>query len=100
MRTGLEGIELDVKRGTVRNAIRMLETDTELRALVIDISGIDDPIDALTRLQRVCPPDVTHVTVVGDNTEEMGFYRTIVNEMGASEHSAKPLTCPADSRSN
>ena len=29
----------------------MLETDTELFALVIDISGIDNPIDALKILR-------------------------------------------------
>ena len=35
---GLEGSNLEVKRGTIHHAIRMLETDTELFALVADIS--------------------------------------------------------------
>ena len=35
---------MEVKRGTIRNAMQMLETNTELFALVADISGIDDPI--------------------------------------------------------
>jgi len=90
LRTGLEGVDLDVKRGTIRAAARMLETDTDLRALIVDITGTDDPIDALTSLQRVCPPDVP-VTVIGDATD-MATYRTIVNEMGASEYISKPLT--------
>jgi len=34
LRTGLEGSNLEVKRGTIRNAIKMLETDTELLGLV------------------------------------------------------------------
>ena len=41
LRTGLEGSNLEVRRGTIRNAIKMLETDTELLALVADISEID-----------------------------------------------------------
>jgi pilus assembly protein CpaE len=58
LRKGLEGSNLEVKRGTIRNAIRMLETDTELFALVADISGIDDPITELERLSGLptrCP---------------------------------------------
>ena len=59
VRKGLEGSEiLEVKRGTIRNAIKMLETDTELLGLVADISEIDDPITELERLSRVCPADV------------------------------------------
>src|ERR1700748_1714642 len=57
LRKGLEGSNLELKRGTIRNAIRMLETDTELFALVADISEIDDPITELERLAAVCPPD-------------------------------------------
>ena len=44
LRTGLEGSNLEVKRGTIRHAIKMLETDTELLGLVADISEIDDPL--------------------------------------------------------
>jgi len=47
LRKGLEGSNLSIRRGTIRNAIRMLETDTELLALVADISGIDDPFTEL-----------------------------------------------------
>ena len=62
LRKGLEGSNLEVKRGTIRNAIRMLETDTELFALVADISGIDDPFIELERLSSVCPPDGNVIT--------------------------------------
>src|SRR4029079_15989739 len=58
LRKGLEGSNLSIRRGTIRNAIRMLETDTELSALVVDISGIDDLFTELERLSSVCPPDV------------------------------------------
>src|SRR5436305_3649021 len=58
LRKGLEGSNLSVKRGTIRNAIRMLETDTDLFALVTDISGIEDPFAELEKLAGVCPPNV------------------------------------------
>jgi pilus assembly protein CpaE len=89
LRTGLEGANLEVKRGTVRNAIRMLETNTELFALVVDISDIEDPLAELERLSRVCPADV-RVAVVGESTE-ISFYRALM-ELGLSEYLPKPLT--------
>lgn len=89
LRKGLEGSNLAIKRGTIRNAIRMLETDTELFALVVDISGIDDPFTELERLASVCPPDVM-VAVVGEN-REITFYRELL-ELGVSEYVPRPLT--------
>ena len=67
LRKGLEGGNLSIRRGTIRNAIRMLETDTDLFALVADISGIDDPFAELERLAGVCPPDVR---VAADRREQ------------------------------
>jgi pilus assembly protein CpaE len=89
LRKGLEGSNLSIKRGTIQNAIRMLETDTELFALVADISGIDDPFTELERLARVCPPDV-RVALVGEN-REIGFYRELM-EIGVTEYLPRPLT--------
>src|SRR6478672_226308 len=89
LRKGLEGSNLEVKRGTIRNAIRMLETDTELFALVADISGIDDPITELERLSRVCPPDV-RVALIGESTD-IPFYRALMG-LGLSEYLPRPLT--------
>ncbi|MFB6420506.1 MULTISPECIES: AAA family ATPase [Bradyrhizobium] len=86
---GLEGSNLTIKHGTIRNAIRMLETDTDLFALVTDISGIDDPFPELERLAGVCPPDV-HVALVGDN-REITFYRQLM-DLGLTEYLPKPLT--------
>src|SRR4051794_8603217 len=89
LRKGLEGANLSIRRGTIRNAIRMLETDTELFALVTDISGIDDPFTELERLARVCPPDV-RVALIGESTE-ITFYRKLM-ELGLTEYLPKPLT--------
>src|SRR3954447_16362402 len=89
LRKGLEGSNLSIKRGTIRNAIRMLETDTELFALVVDISGIDDPFAELEKLASVCPPDV-RVALIGES-REITFYRELM-ETGISEYLPRPLT--------
>src|SRR5437879_12731335 len=88
LRKGLEGSNLTIRRGTIRNAIRMLETDTELFALVADISGIDDPFTELERLASVCPPDV-QVSLIGES-REITFYRDLM-ELGLTEHLPTPL---------
>lgn len=89
LRKGLDGSNLVIRRGTIRNAIRMLETDTELFALVVDISGIDDPFTELERLASVCPPDV-QVSLIGESREII-FYRELM-EVGVTEYLPKPLT--------
>src|SRR3954451_12282966 len=89
LRKGLEGSNLSIKRGTIRNAIRMLESDTDLFALVVDISGIDDPFTELERLSGVCPPDV-RVALIGES-REITFYRELM-EIGVSEYLPRPLT--------
>src|SRR6266478_5551948 len=89
LRKGLEGSNVSIRRGTIRNAIRMLETDTELFALVADISGIDDPFAELERLSAVCPPDVL-VALIGDS-KEITFYRELT-EIGLTEYLPRPIT--------
>ena len=89
LRKGLEGSNLEVKRGTVRNAIHMLEIDTDILALVADISESADPLTQLEKLARVCPADV-RVVVIGDNTE-IQFYRALM-DLGLTEYLPKPLT--------
>lgn len=89
LRKGLEGSNLTIRRGTIRNAIRMLETDTEISALVADISGIDDPFTELERLAAVCPPDVL-VALIGES-REITFYRELM-EIGLTEYLPRPLT--------
>src|ERR1700722_9141037 len=89
LRTGLEGSNLEVRRGTIRNAIRMLETDTELFGLVADISDVADPMTELERLSRVCPADV-RVALIGESTD-IPFYRALM-DLGLNEYLPKPLT--------
>ena len=89
LRKGLDGSNLSIRRGTIRHAIRMLETDSSLSALVADISGIDDPFTELERLASVCPPDV-RVALIGES-REITFYRELM-EIGLTEYLPRPLT--------
>ncbi|MBR1205515.1 AAA family ATPase [Bradyrhizobium sp. AUGA SZCCT0051] len=89
LRKGLDGSNLVIRRGNIRHATRMLETDTDLSALVTDISGIDDPFTELERLASVCPPDVK-VCLIGEN-REITFYRELM-EIGLTEYLPRPLT--------
>ncbi|WLA68396.1 AAA family ATPase [Bradyrhizobium diazoefficiens] len=89
LRKGLDGSNLVIRRGNIRHATRMLETDTDLSALVTDISGIDDPFTELERLASVCPPDV-RVCLIGEN-REITFYRELM-EVGLTEYLPTPIT--------
>ncbi|MBW6396808.1 hypothetical protein KPL78_03065 [Roseomonas sp. HJA6] len=79
-----------IRRGTVRTAVKALEKETTPRVLIVDISGIEDPFAALDDLASVCTPDV-RVLVVGERTE-IGFYRDITRNVGVHEYLHKPLT--------
>ena len=91
LRIGLEGVtqNLDLNRGDIYSAIRLLENDTELHSVVTDISGVADPLVALENLARVCPADVP-VALIGESTD-LAFYRTII-DMGILEYLPKPIT--------
>ncbi|WP_349630678.1 AAA family ATPase [Bradyrhizobium sp. KB893862 SZCCT0404] len=89
LRKGLEGANVAIRRGTIRNAMRMLETDTDLFALVVDISGIADPFTELEKLSVLCPPDVL-VALIGES-REITFYRELM-EIGLTEYLPRPLT--------
>lgn len=79
-----------MRRGTVRTAVKALEKEVTPRVLIVDISGVEDPFGALDDLASVCTPDV-RVLVVGERTE-IGFYRDITRNVGVHEYLHKPLT--------
>ncbi|MEJ0020214.1 MAG: P-loop NTPase [Acetobacteraceae bacterium] len=98
LRTGLAvlGAEFDLRRGTIRQAIRYFEREAPAHAIIVDISGEDNPQAVLDDLARVCPPDV-RVFVIGDNNE-ISFYRLLVQDLGVSEYLPKPLSRDAVQR--
>ncbi len=81
---------MQMRRGTVRTAVKSLEKEVTPRILIVDISGVEDPFAALDDLASVCTPDV-RVLVVGERTE-IGFYRDITRNIGVHEYLHKPLT--------
>lgn len=92
LRNGLAALggELDLRRGTIRHAIRYFEKETPGQAIIVDVAGEENTQGVLDDLARVCPPDV-RVFVIGDNTE-ISFYRLLVQDLGVSEYLPKPLT--------
>lgn len=92
LRTGLAalGDDFELRRGDIRAATRFFERASPAQALIVDISGIDNPQAALDDLARVCPPDV-RVFVIGESTD-IGFYRLLVQDLGVTEYLPKPVT--------
>ncbi len=84
----VEGVE--IRRGTIVHAIKYLAKAPTPRALLVDITHVANPLDALDNLARVCTPDV-RVLVVGEEID-IGFYRELVRNMGVAEYIHKPLT--------
>ena len=80
----------DIRRGTILHAIKHLPKEPTPRALVVDISGVPNPLTELDNLAGVCTPDV-RVLVVG-NLNEIGMYRHLVRDIGIAEYVHKPLT--------
>jgi pilus assembly protein CpaE len=81
---------LQLRRGDVHSATRALEREPTPRILLVDISGIGDPVRALVGLAAVCTPDV-RVLVIGDQTD-IGLYRRLIRDLGVAEYVHKPLT--------
>lgn len=92
LRMGLIGVadDLDLRRGTIRHALRAFEREAGAQAAIIDVSGIADAHSELEALARVCPPDIK-MLVIGDS-DEIGFYRLLVGQLGVAEYMPKPLT--------
>ncbi|MGD0103361.1 MAG: cellulose synthase operon protein YhjQ/BcsQ [Rhodopila sp.] len=92
LRAGLAvlGDDFELERGNIFSAIRKFQKEVPSQALIVDISGVDNPQAALDDLARVCPPDV-QVFVAGDNTD-ISFYRLLVQDLGITEYLTKPVT--------
>jgi pilus assembly protein CpaE len=82
--------DLQIRRGNVTAAIRAMEREPTPRVLIVDVSGIAEPPEALDALAQVCEPDV-RVLVVGDR-EDVAFYRRLTHGLGVAEYLYKPLT--------
>lgn len=83
-----EGAE--VRRGDVLAATRALKRSTTPLALVVDVTGVEQPLSALEELALVVEPDV-RVLVIGER-QDAAFYRQLTRGLGVLEYLFKPLT--------
>jgi pilus assembly protein CpaE len=81
---------MDVRRGDVRAAIAAMQKQVTPKVLIIDVSGEDQPLSALSDLSNVVEPDVC-VLVVGE-LNNADFYREVTRGLGAADYLPKPLT--------
>ncbi|MBL8698381.1 MAG: response regulator receiver protein [Alphaproteobacteria bacterium] len=78
-----------VNRGTIETAIKDLDRNRSPQVLVVDIAGLELPLEAMQRLSEVCEPGV-EVLVVGERND-IALYRSLAR-MGVAEYVFKPLT--------
>lgn len=77
-----------ITRGSIDTATDELARGGWPRFLIIDVSGIDDPMQRINRLSEICDPE-TEVIVVGDQNDIV-LYRDLKNA-GVAEYFFKPL---------
>ena len=92
----LLGGNMSIRRGDVVAAARALEREPTPHVLVVDITGVADPIAALERLATVCTPDV-RLLAVGERSD-IGFYRQMTRDLCIAEYISKPMTRDSVSR--
>jgi pilus assembly protein CpaE len=78
--------------GGLEDAVDYLSYDPSPRTLIVDISGVAEPMAALDKLAEVCLPG-TRVIAVGE-TNDIQFYRKL-RSAGVTEYLVKPLTAEA-----
>jgi pilus assembly protein CpaE len=86
---GAEG-EVEVRGGDIREVTRALQRGAAPRVLVVDISGVAQPLSALGELSQLVEPD-TRVLAIGDR-EDLALYRGLTRGLGVLEYLFKPLT--------
>jgi len=77
-----------VERGNIETAINDLARRGAPHFLVVDVSGLDDPMTAITRLAEVCDPK-TEVIAIGDRNDIV-LYRDM-KAAGVAEYFFKPV---------
>ena len=83
---GVQGAQF--ANGDVTAAITVLSKESSPQLLVVDISGIADPLGKMRELADVCGPNIS-VVVIGDRNDIV-FYREL-KLLGTSEYFLKPL---------
>jgi pilus assembly protein CpaE len=82
--------EVDVRRGRLSDVSRTLQHGAAPRVLIVDISGVDQPLTELSELSQLVEPG-TRVLAIGDR-EDLALYRSLTRGLGLLEYLFKPLT--------
>jgi pilus assembly protein CpaE len=80
--------DAQIAQGTVKNAIASLAQSPSSRLLIVDLSGVDDPVARINELAEVCEPN-TGVLAIGDRNDII-LYRDL-KYAGIVEYFFKPL---------
>ncbi len=84
------GPTADFRLGNVSETKAGLQRlDTLVSAILLDVSGQEDPLSVLEDLALFVEPGV-RVFVIGD-VEDMDFYRQVVRGLGVQEYLCKPI---------
>ena len=75
-------------KGTIQTAITALATEATPRLLIVDISGVENPLAHIDELAARCEPEV-NVVAIGDRNDII-LYRQLRNA-GVAEYFFKPL---------
>jgi len=78
-----------IMRGGIAKAAEYLAAQRSPNLLIVDISGVDMPLQQIQTLADVCEPG-TSVVAIG-NQNDVALYRDLV-EIGVSNYIVKPLT--------
>jgi len=81
-------VATEFKKGGILEAIADLATRPSPHLLIVDISGIDDPVGPIRELANVCDP-TTGVVVIGQSND-IRLYRDL-KAVGVVEYFFKPL---------
>ncbi len=91
LRDGLAAeADVEVRRGDIADVTRALQRGAAPQVLIVDISGVAQPLTALGELSQLVEPD-TRVLAIGDR-EDLALYRSLTRGLGLLEYLFKPLT--------
>ena len=86
--TDLSLIAAHVERANIDMAAAVLGRTHSPKILIVDITGLDDPLARLRKLAEVCDPSTT-VLVIGERNDIV-LYRSL-KEIGIGEYFFKPI---------
>ncbi len=82
--------KIEFRHAGIQGAIATLANMATPLILIVDLSGEENSLVALSNLRQVVEPNV-RILVVGDQ-KGVDFYRQVTHDLGASEYLHKPLT--------